>query len=91
MEINELCAMFSSMCMMNTKLFQLWGTGMMKKEWKSTREQVDTSVVCMSPEEREWSISIAKTCVEDNQECGDVIYLIALELHRVSTSTLAQE
>ena len=50
--------------------------------------QVDT-VICMSPEEREWSISIAG--VEDNQECGDVIYLIELELHIVSTPTLAQE
>ena len=70
-------------------LDQVWGIGMMKKEWKSTREQVDTSVICMSPEEREWSISIAE--YEDYQECGDVIYLIALVLHRVSTSTLAQE
>ena len=57
-------------------------TGMMRQEEKSSRDQMET-VICMSLEEMEWSISIAEE--EDVQECGDVIFLIV----RASTSTLA--
>ena len=45
------------------------------------------TVTCMSLEEMEWSISIAKTR-EDSQECGDVIFLIVMVYSRTSTSTL---
>ena len=44
------------------------------------------TVTCMSLEEMEWSISIAKE--EDSQECGDVIFLIVMVYSRASTSTL---
>ena len=44
------------------------------------------TVVCMSLEEMEWSISIAEE--EDSQECGDVIFLIVMVYSRASTSTL---
>ena len=44
------------------------------------------TVTCMSLEEMEWSISIAEE--EDNQECGDVIFLIVMVYSRASTSTL---
>ena len=44
------------------------------------------TVVCMSLEEMEWSISIAEE--EEVQECGDVIFLIVMVYCRASTSTL---
>ena len=45
------------------------------------------AVVCMSLEEMEWSISIAKQ--GEFQECGDVIFLIVMVYRRASTSILA--
>ena len=59
---------------------------MMRQEEKSTRDQMET-VLCMSLEEMEWSISIAGQ--EEVQECGDVIFLIVMVYSRASTSTLA--
>ena len=41
----------------------------------------------MSLEEMEWSISIAEE--EEDQECGDVLFLIVMVYCRASTSTLA--
>ena len=61
-------------------------TGMMRQE-KSSRDQLETVIECMSLEEMEWSISIAK--LEEVQECGDVIFLIVMVYNRPSTSTLA--
>ena len=46
-------------------------TGMMREE-KSSRDQLETVIDCMSLEEMAWSISIAEE--EDNQERGDVIF-----------------
>ena len=62
-------------------------TGMMRQEEKSSRDQLETEIDCMSLEEMEWSISIAEE--EDNQECGDVIFLIVMVYSRASTYTLA--
>ena len=62
-------------------------TGMMRQEQKSSRDQLETVIDCMSLEEMEWSISIAGQ--EEVQECGDVIFLIVMVYSRVSTSTLA--
>ena len=59
---------------------------MMRQEEKSSTDQLET-VVCMSLEEMEWSISIAEQ--EEVQECGDVIFLIVMVYCRASTSTLA--
>ena len=61
-------------------------TGMMRQEEKSTRDQMET-VLCISLEEIEWSISIAGQ--EDVQERGDVIFLIVMVYSRASTSILA--
>ena len=61
-------------------------TGMMRQEEKSSRDHLET-VICMSLEEMEWSISIAEQ--EEDQECGDVIFLIVMVYSRASTSTLA--
>ena len=61
-------------------------TGMMREE-KSSRDQLETVIDCMSLEEMAWSISIAEE--EDNQECGDVIFLIVMVYSRASTYTLA--
>ena len=58
---------------------------MMRQEEKSSRDQMET-VICMSLEEMEWSISIAEE--EEDRECGDVIYLIVMVYSRASTSTL---
>ena len=44
-------------------------------------------VVCMPLEEMEWSISIAEE--EEDQECGDVVFLIVMVYCRASTYTLA--
>ena len=61
---------------------------MMRQEEKSSRDQMETVIECMSLEELEWSISIAEQ--EEDQECGDVIYLIVMvQQSRASTSTLA--
>ena len=61
-------------------------TGTMRQEEKSSTDQMET-VLCMSLEEMEWSISIAEQ--EEVQECGDVIFLIVMvQKSRVSTSTL---
>ena len=60
-------------------------TGMMREEMKSIRDQMGT-VICMSLEGREWSISTTEQ--EEVQDCGDVIYLIVMVYGRVSTSTL---
>ena len=60
---------------------------MMRQEEKSTSDQLEP-VICMSLEEiMEWSISIAEE--EEDQECGDVIFLIVMVYSRASTSTLA--
>ena len=59
---------------------------MMRQEEKSSRDQLEP-VICMSLEEIEWSISIAGQ--EEDQECGDVIFLIVMVYIRVSTYTLA--
>ena len=59
--------------------------GMMREEMKSIRDQMGT-VICMSLEGREWSISIVEQ--EAVQDCGDVIYLIVMVYSRVYTSTL---
>ena len=59
---------------------------MMRQEEKSSTDQMET-VLCISLEEIEWSISIAG--LEDAQECGDVIFLIVMVYSRASTSTLA--
>ena len=59
---------------------------MMRQEEKSSTDQMET-VLCMSLEEMEWSISIAEE--EEVQECGDVIFLIVMVYSRASTSTLA--
>ena len=56
-------------------------TGMMREE-KSSRD-LETVIDCMSLEEMEWSISIAEQ--EDNQECGDVTFLIVMVYSRAST------
>ena len=61
-------------------------TGMMRQEEKSSRDHLE-AVICMSLEEIEWSISIAGQ--EEDQECGDVIFLIVMVFIRVSTYTLA--
>ena len=61
-------------------------TGMMRQEEKSSGDQMET-VICMSLEEMEWSISIAKQ--GEDQECGDVTFLIVMVYNRASTSTLA--
>ena len=63
-------------------------TGMMKQKEKSSRDQMETVIDCMSLEEMEWSISIAEK-EEEVQECGDVIFLIVMVYSRASTSTLA--
>ena len=60
-------------------------TGIMRQE-KSSRDQMET-IVCMSLEEMEWSISTAEE--EEDQECGDVIFLTVMVYSRASTSTLA--
>ena len=60
-------------------------TGMMREEMKFIRDQMGT-VICMSLEGIEWSISIVEQ--EAVQGCGDVIYLIVMVYSRVSTSTL---
>ena len=57
---------------------------MMRQEEKFSRDHLETVIECMSLEEMEWSISIAKQ--EEVQECGDVIFLIH---SKASTSTLA--
>ena len=62
-------------------------TGTMRQEEKSSTDQMET-VICMSLEEMEWSISIAEK-EEEVQECGDVIFLIVMVYSRASTSTLA--
>ena len=62
-------------------------TGTMRQEEKSSRDQLDP-VTCTSLEETEWSISIAEK-EEEDQECGDVIFLIVMVYCRASTSTLA--
>ena len=43
------------------------------------KSQIMLGKTCMSPDEIEWSLSIAKM-MEEVQECGDVIYLI-VEVH----------
>ena len=53
----------------------------------SSRGQMEIVIDCMSLEEMEWSISIAEQ--EEDQECGDVIFLIVMVYCRASTSTLA--
>ena len=60
-------------------------TGIMQQE-KSSRDQIET-IVCMSLEEMEWSISTTEE--EEDQECGDVKFLIVMVHCRASTSTLA--
>ena len=60
-------------------------TGMIGQE-KSSRDQIET-IVCMSLEEMEWSISTIEQ--GEDQECGDVIFLIVMVYSRASTSTLA--
>ena len=62
-------------------------TGIMRQEEKSSREHLETVIESMSLEEIEWSISIAEE--EEDQECGDVIFLIVMVYSRTSTSTLA--
>ena len=59
---------------------------MMRQEEKSSTDQMET-VICMSIEEMEWSISIAEQ--EEVQECGDVIFLTVMVYSRASTSILA--
>ena len=59
---------------------------MMRQE-RSSIDQMETVICCMSLEEMEWSISIAEQ--EEVQECGDVIFLIVMVHSRSSTSTLA--
>ena len=59
---------------------------MMRQEEKSSTDQMET-IVCMSLEEMEWSISIAEE--GEDQECGDVIILTVMAHNRASTSTLA--
>ena len=49
---------------------------------------METVIDCMSLEEMKWSISIAEK-EEEDQECGDVIFLIVMVYCRASTSTLA--
>ena len=61
-------------------------TGIMRQEEKSSTDQMET-VLCMSLEEMEWSISIVEE--EEVQECGDVIFLIVMVYSRASSSTLA--
>ena len=63
-------------------------TGMMREKEKSTRDQMDPVIDCMSQEEMKWSISIAEK-KEVIRECGDVIFLIVMVYSRASTSTLA--
>ena len=60
-------------------------TGTIEQEEKSSRDQLEI-VVCTSLEEIEWSISITEE--KENQECGDVIFLIVMVYSRASTSTL---
>ena len=62
-------------------------TGTMRQEEKSSRDQLEIVIDCMSLEEMEWSISIAEHW--EVQECGDVIFLIVMAYCRASTSTLA--
>ena len=62
-------------------------TGMMRQEEKSSRDQMETVIECTSLEEMEWSILIAEQ--EEDQECGDVIFLIVMVYSRASTSTSA--
>ena len=50
-------------------------TGTMRQEEKSTKDQIET-IVCMSLEEMEWSISTTEK--EEVQECGDVKFLIVM-------------
>ena len=59
---------------------------MMRQEEKSSRDHLEIVIECMSLEEMEWSISIAEE--EEDQECGDVIFLIVMVYCRASTSTL---
>ena len=61
---------------------------MMRQEEKSSTDQMETVIVCMSLEEMEWSISIVEK-EEEDQECGDVIFLIVMVYCRAFTSTLA--
>ena len=61
-------------------------TGILRQEEKSSRDHLET-VLCMSLEEMEWSISIAEE--EEVQECGDVIFLIVMVYSRASTSISA--
>ena len=63
-------------------------TGILRQEEKSSRDQMETVVDCMSLKEMEWSISIVEK-EEEDQECGDVIFLIVMVYSRASTSTLA--
>ena len=63
-------------------------TGMMREKEKSTRDQMDPVIDCMSLEEMKWSISIAEK-KEVIQECGDVTFLIVMVYSTASTSTLA--
>ena len=62
-------------------------TGTMSEEEKSSRDQLEIVIDCTSLEETEWSISIADH--GEDQECGDVIFLIVMAYCRASTSTLA--
>ena len=59
---------------------------MMRQEEKSSRDHLETVIESMSLEDMEWSISIAEE--EEDQECGDVIFLIVMVYNRASTSTL---
>ena len=61
-------------------------TGTMRQEEKSSTDQMET-VLCMSLEDMERSISIAEE--GEVQECGDVIFLIVMVYSRASTSTSA--
>ena len=62
-------------------------TGTTRQE-KSSRDHLETEIDCMSLEEMEWSISITEK-EEEDQECGDVIFLIVMVYSRASTFTLA--
>ena len=53
-------------------------TGEMREGEQSTREQMGP-LVCMSLEDREWSVSTARVIAfQIHKDCGDVIYLIPL-------------
>ena len=62
-------------------------TGTMRQEEKSSRDQLEIVIDCMSLEEMEWSISIAEQ--EEFQGCGDAIFQIVMVYSRASTFTLA--